>query len=338
MPRRETIFYRVLDAADKASALKAALAEPGSEGPRRYVRDPERFRVITESPFAYWISDRVRDLFRTLPVFASEGRTAKQGSATADDFRFVRMSWEAPTLGRGERWHDFTKGGSFSPFYADIHLVVNWARDALEIRNLVNPKTGRVASAVKNAAFWFRPGLTWPLRAWRFSPQAMPAACVTSVRGSAMFFPAAQASVYLGLGNSAAVDFVFKILLGRFAFPEFKIGSLVRVPVPDLTPADSAALAGLGRRAWAVKRGVDTAEETSHAFVLPSLLQVEGATLGARAAGGAARVAAAEAEVETIQADALYDLDHAERLQRAHAFSSGEPADADDDEEEPDDA
>jgi len=59
----------------------------------------------------------------------------KQGLATADDFRFVRAWWEIspPTVGRGceetvqgKRWAPFAKGGEYSPYYADVHLVVNW--------------------------------------------------------------------------------------------------------------------------------------------------------------------------------------------------------------------
>ena len=43
-------------------------------------------------------------------------------------------------------------------------------------------------------------------------------------------------------------------------------------PFPDLSPDQEAELAALARRAWSIKRGLDTVTETSHAFTLPALL------------------------------------------------------------------
>ena len=93
----KTVFLRALEAEDKAAALCAAISDPAAtQGRLRFEVDPESFASVPRSPFAYWVSDRVRRLFTELPPFEAEGRTAKQGLATADDFRFVRAWWEAP--------------------------------------------------------------------------------------------------------------------------------------------------------------------------------------------------------------------------------------------------
>ncbi len=95
------IFLRLLRDQDKAAALAEAVAavragrtlNPSTElraGPVVYAVDPASFRQVPSSPFAYWVSERIRRLFTELPPFESEGRTVKQGLATADDFRFVR--------------------------------------------------------------------------------------------------------------------------------------------------------------------------------------------------------------------------------------------------------
>ena len=58
--------------------------------------------------------------------------------ATGDDFRFVRAFWEVDPrrIARGAaghkgggRWCPFAKGGEYSPYWADIHLVVDWEDD-----------------------------------------------------------------------------------------------------------------------------------------------------------------------------------------------------------------
>ena len=102
-------------------------------------------------------------------------------------------------------------------------------------------------------------------------------------------------------------------------------------PVPDLTPADEAALAALARRAWSLKRSLDTRTETSHAFVLPALLQIEGRTLAARSAAWTEHVQAVEAELAAIQAEidercfTLYGIDEEDRRAITEGFGGSSP-------------
>jgi hypothetical protein len=95
---RDTLFIRLLNQSDKGEALArriAALRE-GRADEDVYAVNPESFRQVPNTPFCYWVSERIRRLFKELPPFEAEGRTVKQGLATADDFRFVRAWWEVP--------------------------------------------------------------------------------------------------------------------------------------------------------------------------------------------------------------------------------------------------
>ena len=93
----KTIFLRALEADDKEVALRAAIREPEMQrGRQRFEVDAASFAAVPGSPFAYWVSKRLRALFKELLPFESEGRTAKQGLATVDDFRFVRAWWAVP--------------------------------------------------------------------------------------------------------------------------------------------------------------------------------------------------------------------------------------------------
>ena len=161
-----TLFLRLLEAEDKGAALESTLAawRDGQETSLTFEPNPATFSEVPGAPFAYWVSDRIRALFKELPPFESEGRTVKQGLATADDFRFVRAWWEVDPGTLGKKWFPFAKGGKYSPFYADVHLVVNWEDGGREIRNFVDPASGRTLSRPQNVDFYFRPGLTWPLR------------------------------------------------------------------------------------------------------------------------------------------------------------------------------
>ncbi|MHB1847233.1 MAG: type II restriction endonuclease subunit M, partial [Deltaproteobacteria bacterium] len=131
----KTVFLRVLEADDKATALLQAVRDPErARGRQRFEVDPESFASVPRSPFAYWVSERLRLLFKNLPAFEAEGRTAKQGLATADDFRFVRAWWAVSASQADERWFPIVKGGRFSPYYANVPAVVNWERDGAEAK------------------------------------------------------------------------------------------------------------------------------------------------------------------------------------------------------------
>lgn len=300
----DAIFLRLLASDDKGAELAAALAarRQGQDDARVFEVDPESFRQIPGAPFAYWVSERVRRLFRELPPFEGEGRTVKQGLATADDFRFVRAWWEvAPERildahhgpdwkadlpafqawcrGRtheGKRWAPFAKGGEYSPYYADIHLVVNWEWEGKEIKDWICERypylNGNWEWVAKNTAFYFRPGLTWPLRARRFAPQPLSSGGIFSVRGYAMFAPPEDLPSLLGLGNSSSFDLLFKTMLGRFGFPEFIVGVLQKMPFPTTQAGSGAewlALSEAARRAAESELVAASSSETARGFVIP---------------------------------------------------------------------
>ncbi|MBS3958363.1 MAG: type II restriction endonuclease subunit M [Xanthomonadaceae bacterium] len=176
------------------------------------------------------------------------------------------------------KWFPFAKGGRYSPFYSDIFLVVNWQNEGAEIKNNLNEK-GNVRSNVwmlrDTAANYFKkPGLTWPSRAKRFSPQALPRNCLFSQRGYLAYFPHGDHDLGLGIFNSSAFDYLFKTALGRFGYPEFLVGILQIMPWVSVTHSQKETLCRLAHRAWSLKRTLDSIEETSHAFLLPAVLRV----------------------------------------------------------------
>jgi len=392
-----TLFIRLLHHEDKGAALAeriAALREGRGDGDV-YAVAPESFRQVPNTPFCYWVSERIRRLFTELPPFESEGRTVKQGLATADDFRFVRAWWEVPAekiLDGGQwpansgqlsavggqervggekwteeriqefqawcrlrtfkdkRWAPFAKGGEYSPYYADIHLVVNWENEGAEIKNNLNEKGGVRSNVwmLRDTAnnYFFRPGLTWPLRAHRFAPQAMPTGSIFSVRGYSAF-PEFGCEMYtLALFNSSAFDFIFKTALGRFGFPEFIVGILQVLPWCS-KPCEGSQAEKLADRYTSIRRTFEQRNDTSHLFNLPALLITQGGTIAERAEAYAKQAAEAEAELRRIQSEVdeiafdLYGFTEEERKAvvsdqwtvDSSEVSGGEAPDTDDAEE-----
>lgn len=297
-----TVFLRVLEAEDKPAAL---LGEPTAL--RRFRVTLQSFPKVMGSPFSYWASDRLRAAFGMFPSVEGAGRTAQVGVATGEDHRFVRAWWELPHQNR-VRWFSFAKGGAFSPYFSDLHLVVDWLRDGLPI------ELSFVGGRVRKALF-FRPGITWPRRTNGLSVRPLPAGCVFSDKSPTACIRGDRADAILALVaimNSRIFGFFVSLQLARTELAQsYEVGLIQQTPVPDLTPADESALAALARRAWSLKRSLDTRTENSHSFNLPALLQSLTGTLTARAAGWADRVYATETELAAIQAeidDRCFDL------------------------------
>lgn len=201
--------------------------------------------------------------------------------ATNDDARFLRLFWEIATPETSSRseWVPLAKGGSPSSFYSDLPFVVLWTNNGIELKAFASAYRsshgwGDQWTAMINATdFYFRPGFTWPLRASHFAPSVLPAGCAFSKRGCGGFSPDEDLLWLIGLLSSSCADFIFKLLLGRFGHPEFAGGALQRMPIPSVERDRSDRLTSLVLKAWSLKRTLDSIEEISHAFLLPSILR-----------------------------------------------------------------
>lgn len=270
-------FLRLLAEDNKSQALANICTQLRSGTPdiRHFELSPDLFSGLPNTPFAYWVSREVMDIFRRIRNYESLGYNAVNGLTTGDDFRFVRVHWEVSathrlvdnsTLDNGTwRWVTYAKGGEDSPFYCRFPTVLNWHKHGYEMKAF----SGTI---VRSEQYYMKCGLTWPLRARRFGPQCRPFLSVFSVRGYSAVIPEERIFSVLGLCNSAAFDYLFKVCLGRYAFPEFVVGTLKQMPVPDLSHFDDK-LRSLARDAWSLKRTLDTVDEISHAFLLPITLR-----------------------------------------------------------------
>jgi hypothetical protein len=325
-----TIFLRLMKEQDKQKALISAIGASRADlfDDRVFQANPDDFKIIPGAPFAYWVNHSIRSAFTKHPRFESEGRTAKQGLATADDYRFLRVWWEVKPASAG--WYSFAKGGSHSQHYADVYLMVNWADDGAEIKNNLNEKGGIRSNVwmLKDTApkFFFRPGLTWPLRTNGLSFRAIPSQCIFGHKGPVGFGSTDDESSLLELSavlNSSPFVYLVSLQLARTELAQsFEVGLIQQTPVPELGADQRSNLATLARRAWSLKRTLDTITETSHAFLLPATL---------RARTGNYDPPATEVELVQIQAEIdsiafeLYGFSEADR-QSALGQSGIDPA------------
>jgi hypothetical protein len=337
-----TTFLRLLAEEDKQAALMDAVQHGG---PRVFVVGATSFRQIPGTTFAYWVSEAVRQLFSRLPALESDVSTARQGLATAEDFRFVRTWWENQDAGTP----GFAKGGAFSPFYADVHLVVRWRDDGAEIKAGICRRypylDGNAEFVAKNPQYYLRSGLTWPRRTTSgLSLRVMPLGCVFADKGPAVFVEGNDSSDLLAL-LAVTVSRAFGALVelqlaaADAAARSYEVGVIQRTPVPNLSPGVRRRLASFSRRAWSLKRTLDTVVDTSHAFLLPAALRPRVGHYDPPAIE--AELAAIQAEIDETAFD-LYAFSTADRAAvkappgggRPNAMDEHEDADEDNDDED----
>lgn len=269
------IVFRLVNLTDKESVLKNVVNLNSQSNSYTYILDSNLLKGIPGSPFAYWISDTLREKFNSLGALGDIGDGAKQGLATADDFRFVRNWWEVSTKQINHKWLPFAKGGSYAKYYLDINLVVNWENDGNEIKNFANIETGEIRSRPQNLDYSFRPGLTWSDRTTSlFSARIWPSGGIFSIKGSAGFFGDSNIGM-LGVMNSRAFNYLLSMMVGAAdsAAKSYQVGTLNKVPVPKTDESfDKLVL-----DAYFLTRRLDRNNELSHFFTLPkAVLKAKG--------------------------------------------------------------
>jgi hypothetical protein len=332
----DTTFLRVLEELhDKNAALREAIRNPdAARGRQRFVVDLQSFASVPGAPFAYWVSDRLRDLFKTFPLLESEGRVARRGVNSNDDLRFLRLAWEVC----GPDWIPHVKGGVWSPYYADPHMLLKWGDNGKELQ--AERVTARVykAAIVPSRELYFRPGLSWARRTkTNLSVRVLPTGCIFGDKGPALFVAGddhAELQSLLAIANTKVFRSLIEFQLAAAdakaggAARSYEVGILQRTPIPRLEEATRGELARLAREAWSKKRSLDARTETSHAFVLPALLQAVGHDLQARSGAWKDHIIRLESELAAIETAldercfVLYGIDEADRLTISDGFGT----------------
>jgi len=220
------------------------------------------FAAIDGSPLAFERVGIVAPIFREAPSLDPSLASAAQGLATAADDRVVRCWWEvlAENRGQGKDWVPFAKGGEFSRFFSDVHLVVQWTPASIAVME----ENGRV----QNVGHYFKPGMTWPLRTQRgFNLRVMPEGCIFGHKGPAVL-PVDPSKTFfiLGIANSAPAEF---LLRGLMSFGSWEVGVIKRLPVPQASTKQAERVASLAKAIHDAKRDWDSGNEISTSFERP---------------------------------------------------------------------
>lgn len=313
-------FIRLLKDADRPAGLVAAVGahRKGHHDDRVFRIPLSDLTIVPGSPVAYWMGPALRRLFRDHPSVEGNGAEVRQGLATGDDFQFVRAFWEIDParIGRtreetktGKRWVPFAKGGEYSPYWADIHLVVDWEHDGERIKAEIDRKypylNGKVDWVVKNQDYYFRPGLTWPSHTTSgFGIRTLPSGVVFGHMGPTVFAKTNPAAA-LGWLRSRTVQACIEALVSAgeevssgSAARHYEVGLVKKLPWIDRISAD-AKISELVAEVANLRRRRDFQDETSRLFIAPTVMAalLQGDDFRAEVEGSADRLGVANLRI-----------------------------------------
>ena len=213
----------------------------------RFTVKPDDFRKVPGAPIAYWLTEKTISLFEQCPSFGSSF-DSKQGLATANNGRFMRLWHEVPidriavglsssaeARASKQRWFPCNKGGAFRKWYGNHDFVVNWEDDGREIKEYVTNQypylKGNIDYVIKDRGRFFNESLSWSDitssdTAFRYYPNGF----IYDATGHSAFWQS-KSDFYVGLAflNTNIVNGLIKALNPTL---HFHIGYFDQLPFP----------------------------------------------------------------------------------------------------------
>jgi type II restriction/modification system DNA methylase subunit YeeA len=205
-----------------------------------YTAKPDDFKKIPGSPLAYWVSEKVREIFEKSPSLG-EVADARQGLATADNNRFLRL-WQEVNIQRisfgienreqaqlsGKKWFPYNKGGDFKKWYGNQDYIVNWEQDGLEIRDNID-ENGKQRSRPQNTDYYFNPSVSWSkITSSLFSMRYFPTGFIFADAGMSVFAEDSTIKKVMGCLNSKVSE---TLLSNMSPTLNFEAGTISKFPL-----------------------------------------------------------------------------------------------------------
>ena len=191
------------------------------------------FEKIPGSPIAYWVSDKIREIFEKNQKLGEVGE-AKQGLATADNNRFLRlwnevsynkigynMSNSKEALESKKKWFPYNKGGEVRKWYGNQEYLVNWENDGYEIKNFKK-------AVLRNPNYYFKESISWSkVSSSNFSMRFYQKGLLFADAGMS-YFSNENLKYILGLSNSKLINKILSLLSPTL---NFEVGHISNIPI-----------------------------------------------------------------------------------------------------------
>ena len=184
--------------------------------------EQENFNKIPGSPIAYWVSDKIREIFEKCSKLENFFEI-KEGIKTADNERFVREWWTINNkdiyyLGTNldEKKYIFTtKGGDYRKWYGNLNDLLFWENNGYDLKNFKKATITNEENFFKNNITWNR--LTTAKISFRYTENGS----VPNMAGLCMYKKniKEEYSYFLSFFNTKIVKYILDLLNPTLNFP-----------------------------------------------------------------------------------------------------------------------
>lgn len=229
-PESAGIYYRLIEG--KSCSAKQEMFLSGEN--RYVVADQMQFEAIPGAPLGYWISHKLMACFSQNML--NEFAAPRQGFATSDNERFLKLLWEINKHKINLKWFLCSKGGSFRKWYGNIFYVANWENDGEEMKSYAESLYKNATRTIKNIQYYFSSiGSTWStIASGKPSFRLFEKDWLFETKGS-VCFPKKQEDnlCIMGYLNSPLVISFLEVFSPTLDFHEGPIGRLPYIDVSN---------------------------------------------------------------------------------------------------------
>ncbi len=217
-------FFRLIDGTEEQKQTALLLGQNRFDST---VQDD--FKKISGSPVAYWLSDKVRDIFSHHEEM-KEFINAEVGLQTSNNNLFLRQWFEvaihkigfgitSSILGKesGKKWFPYNKDGGFRKWWGNQDYVVNWENDGFEIKKFVSKKypylNGNIDYVIKDRGWFFKQSVSWSdIASGDTCFRIYPPGFIFDVQGMSAFCNSDVTFGLLGTCNTKFMSWIIKSL------------------------------------------------------------------------------------------------------------------------------
>jgi len=241
---------------EKGSVLSDLILSPTSSS--RRILNPETFKALPNAVIGYDIPQFVLRSFRQYPSLDSGGAKAHPGLQLKMD-AFGRLRAEVnPNAIVKKDFVPMYNGGIYSPFYMPIIEMAYWRGTGAHL--LVHPST-----RWNNGHRYFQPGIGYGKRGNAVDSHVLPAGCLFTIEGLALFPSDIDSSwYYLGLTNSRLISVILSFFSGQHKHAGYV--DLLPIPAWDSTSTLQAVISTKAKNIHEIKRADDCFNEVSTLF------------------------------------------------------------------------
>ena len=181
------------------------------------------FEKIPGSPIAYWVSDKIREIFEKNQKLGEVGEAITKGVFTGKNEYFLKLWQEVSFSKIGNDWRKYSKAGGNQKWYGLSSYILRWHNDGEEIKSFSGAGLGASKYFGKPHIVWS--GLTSSSISFRYEENNI---WFDDVSPAIIFSNLSEVEYLLGIGNSKFVNKILEIINPTL---HYQIGDIKKIPV-----------------------------------------------------------------------------------------------------------